>query len=180
MCSTPRTCGDGGRGTGARPGRSPGALLLLAACGGGSPKVNINVGSPAPAFLAVRTDGGMQDFPTAYAGKPLVIRFWADWCKYCEGEMKAIEAVYQRHKGKGLEVLAINAGQDKKTIDAFIKKIGVTYPALLDETSTIARSYGVVALPTTFFIDGKGIVRAKIVGEADEATFERHAVKLIQ
>jgi peroxiredoxin len=94
--------------------------------------------------------------------------------------MKAIEAVYQRHKGKGLEVLAINAGQDKATIDAFIKKIGVSYPALLDEKSTIARTYGVVGLPTTFFIDGKGIVRAKIVGEADEATFERHALELLQ
>ena len=94
--------------------------------------------------------------------------------------MKAIESVYQRHQGKGLQVLAINAGQDKATINAFIKKIGVTYPALLDEQSTIARSYGVVGLPTTFFIDGKGIVRAKIIGEADEATFERHALEMLQ
>jgi hypothetical protein len=77
--------------------------------------------------------------------------------------MKAIEAVYQRHKGKGLEVLAINAGQDKATIDAFIKKIGVSYPALLDEKSTIARSYGVVGLPTTFFIDGKALSAPKLL-----------------
>lgn len=154
--------------------------LLLAACGNDTPKANVNIGSIAPTFQTFRTDGGATHFPAAYFGKPLVVRFWADWCKYCEGEMKAIEAVYQRHKGKGLEVLAINAGQDKATIDAFIKKIGVSYPALLDEKSTIARSYGVVGLPTTFFIDGKGIVRAKIVGEADEATFERHALELLQ
>ena len=156
------------------------ALLLATACGKEAPKANINVGSIAPTFQTFRTDGGATHFPAAYFGKPLVVRFWADWCKYCEGEMQAIEAVYQRHKGKGLEVLAINAGQDKATIDAFIKKIGVSYPALLDEKSTIARSYGVVGLPTTFFIDGKGIVRAKIVGEADEATFERHALELLQ
>ena len=156
------------------------ALLLATACGKEAPKANINVGSIAPTFQTFRTDGGATHFPAAYFGKPLVVRFWADWCKYCEGEMKAIEAVYQRHKGKGLEVLAINAGQDKATIDAFIKKIGVSYPALLDEKSTIARTYGVVGLPTTFFIDGKGIVRAKIVGEADEATFERHALELLQ
>ena len=93
--------------------------------------------------------------------------------------MKAIETVYQANQGK-LQVLAINAGQDKATINAFIKKIGVTYPALLDENSAIARSYGVVGLPTTFFIDSKGIVRAKIVGEADEATFARHAQALLQ
>ena len=154
--------------------------FLLAACGNDAPKANVNIGSIAPTFQTFRTDGGATHFPAAYFGKPLVVRFWADWCKYCEGEMKAIEAVYQRHKGKGLEVLAINAGQDKATIDAFIKKIGVSYPALLDEKSTIARSYGVVGLPTTFFIDGKGIARAKIVGEADEATFERHALELLQ
>ncbi len=154
--------------------------LLLAACGDGSPKVNINVGSPAPAFLAVRTDGGMQDFPTAYAGKPLVIRFWADWCKYCEGEMKAIDNVYRRYHDKGLEVLAVNAGQDAKTVDAFMRRIGVSYPASLDENSAIARSYGVVGLPTTFFIDARGTVRGKVVGEADEATFERQALALLQ
>ena len=156
------------------------ALFLVAACGKEAPKANINVGSIAPTFQTFSADGGATHFPAAYFGKPLVVRFWADWCKYCEGEMKAIESVYQRHKGKGLAVLAINAGQDKATINAFIKKIGVTYPALLDEQSTIARSYGVVGLPTTFFIDGKGIVRAKIIGEADEATFERHALELLK
>lgn len=162
--------------------RLPALLLALAltACGGGEPAVNLNIGGIAPTFQTFRADGGATHFPAAFFGKPLVIRFWADWCKYCEGEMKAIENVYQRHKGQGLEVLAINAGQDKATIKAFIKKIGVSYPALLDENSAIARSYGVVGLPTTFFIDGKGIVRAKIVGEADEATFERQVEALLQ
>ncbi len=155
------------------------AALLLSACGNEAPKANINIGSIAPTFQTFRTDGGAEHFPAGYFGKPLVIRFWADWCKYCEGEMKAIETVYQANQGK-LQVLAINAGQDKATINAFIKKIGVSYPALLDENSAIARSYGVVGLPTTFFIDGKGIVRAKIVGEADEATFARHVQELLQ
>ncbi|MBS1129830.1 MAG: cytochrome biosis protein [Proteobacteria bacterium] len=155
------------------------AALLLSACGNEVPKANINIGSIAPTFQAFGADGSAVHFPAAYFGKPLVIRFWADWCKYCEGEMKAIEMVYQANRGK-LQVLAINAGQDKATINAFIKKIGVTYPALLDENSAIARSYGVVGLPTTFFIDGKGIVRGKIVGEADETTFARHVQELLQ
>lgn len=153
--------------------------LFLAACGSETPKANINIGSIAPTFQTFRADGGAEHFPAAYFGKPLVVRFWADWCKYCAGEMRAIEPVYRANQGK-LQVLAINAGQDKATINAFIKKIGVTYPALLDENSAIARSYGVVGLPTTFFIDGKGIVRGKIVGEADEATFTRYVRELLQ
>ena len=154
--------------------------LALAACSAEAPKANINVGSVAPAFHAQRTDSSAVDFPAAFTGRPLVIRFWADWCKYCEGEMKLIEHVYQRHQAAGLQIVAVNAGQDKKTVDAFMAKIGVSYPALLDEQSSIARSYGVVGLPTTFFLDAKGVVQAKIVGEADEATFEKHAMSLLK
>jgi len=153
--------------------------LLLAACGSETPKAKINIGSTAPAFQTSRIDGAAEQFPSAYAGKALVVRFWADWCKFCEGEMKAIEPVYRANQGK-LQVLAINAGQDKATVSAFMAKLGVSYPALLDENSAIARSYGVVGLPTTFFIDGQGIVRGKIVGEADEATFARHVQELLQ
>ena len=154
--------------------------LGLAACDSGAPAVQLKIGQPAPGFQTFAVDGAPVHFPGAFLGKPLVIRFWADWCRYCEGEMTAIESVYQRHRGQGLQVLAINSGQDKPTVAAFIKKIGVSYPALLDEQSKIARSYGVVALPTTYFVDARGIVRGKIVGEADVATFERQVVELLK
>ena len=154
-------------------------LVLLAACGG-EPAAKLNLGDPAPAFRTERLDGGSVDFPAATAGKPLVIRVWADWCKYCEPEMKAIEVVYQRHKDKGLEVYAVNAGQDKPTVAAFIKRLGVTYPVLLDEQSAIAKRYGVMGLPTTYFVDANGVVRGKVIGEADEAVFEQHALDLLK
>ncbi len=154
-------------------------LVLLAACGG-EQAAKLNLGDPAPAFRTERLDGGSVDFPAATAGKPLVIRFWADWCKYCEPEMKAIEVVYQRHKDKGLEVFAINAGQDKPAVAAFIKRLGVTYPVLLDEQSAIAKRYGVMGLPTTYFVDANGVVRGKVIGEADEVIFERHALDLLK
>lgn len=156
-----------------------GLLFLLAACGG-EQAARLNLGDPAPAFSTQRLDGVSVDFPSAAAGRPVVIRFWADWCKYCEPEMKAIDAVYRRHKDKGLEVFAINAGQDKATVDAFIRKLGVSYPVLLDEQAAIAKRYGVVGLPTTYFVDAKGVVRGKVIGEADEAVFERHALELLK
>ncbi len=154
-------------------------VVVLAACGG-EPAPKLNTGDAAPAFEAVRLDGTKARFPADFAGKPVAIRFWADWCKFCEGEMTAIETVYRRHKSLGLEVLAVNAGQDRETVAAFVQKIGIGYPALLDENSAIAKRYGVVGLPTTYFVDGSGIVRAKIVGEADAATFERHVLELLK
>ncbi len=156
------------------------AAFLLVACGSDKPPAKLNIGDIAPDFQTVRADGTPAQFPAAWAGKPLVIRFWADWCKYCEGEMKDIEKVYQRLKPHGLDVIAINAGQDKKTVVEFMKKLGVSYPALMDENSAIAKRYGVVGLPTTYFVDAKGVVRAKLIGEADEASFERAALEALK
>ena len=148
--------------------------LSLLGCDGGAPK--LNTGSPAPGFAATGLDGASVRFPEDFAGKPVVLRFWADWCRYCEGEMKAIDKVYQRRQG--LQVLAMNVGQDKESVAAFVKKIGISYPALLDETSAIARLYGVTGLPTTYFVGADGLIKAKVVGEADEATFDRFAGEL--
>ena len=155
-------------------------VLLLTACGSDTPPAKLNIGDIAPSFQTFRADGMPAHFPAAWAGKPVVIRFWADWCRFCEGEMQAIEKVYQRLKPRGLEVIAINAGQDRKTVAAFMQKIGVSYPALLDEESAIAKSYGVVGLPTTYFVDARGVVRVKLIGESDEAAFERAALELLK
>jgi cytochrome c biogenesis protein CcmG/thiol:disulfide interchange protein DsbE len=153
--------------------------LLLAACSG-EPPAKLNIGDAAPVFKTVRLDGAAVDFPAAYAGKPVVLRFWADWCKFCGPEMQLIDTLRQQYAGHGLSILAVNAGQDKATVETFMQKLGVSYPAAMDENSKIARSYGVVGLPTTYLIDGQGIVRGKIIGEADAAMFERHLQTLLK
>lgn len=152
---------------------------LLSSCGG-APPPKLNTGMAAPAFQTVQVDGTVVNFPAAFAGRPVVLRFWADWCKFCEPEMKLIDTLRQRHAERGLAILAVNAGQDKATVAAFMQKLGVGYPAAMDESSKIAKSYGVVGLPTTYLIDGAGIVRGKIIGEADAAMFERHVQILLK
>ncbi|MFN4148306.1 MAG: TlpA family protein disulfide reductase [Rhodocyclaceae bacterium] len=154
--------------------------LLLSACGGGEPPKNLNVGDIAPTFQTVRMDGMAVHFPAAWTGQPVVIRFWADWCRYCAPEMKLLDRIAARYRSQRLAVIAINVGQDRKTVTAFMQNLGVGYSSLLDEQSKVAKSYGVVGLPTTFFVDAKGVIRGKIVGEADEALFERHIQALLQ
>ncbi len=155
------------------------AALALTACDEGNTN-RLNPGDIAPAFAASSLGAVPFRFPDDLRGKPVVIRFWADWCRFCEGEMKAIERVWLRHKDQGLMVIAVNAGQNRQDVAAFISKIGVTYPALLDEKAAISRQYGVVALPTTYFVGADGRIRGKVLGEADEATFERLTVDLLK
>jgi cytochrome c biogenesis protein CcmG, thiol:disulfide interchange protein DsbE len=152
------------------------ALLLLAGCDGPAPR--LNNGDAAPTFRTVQLDGRAISFPEDLGGQPVVLRFWADWCRFCEAEMQAIERVVQRRPG--LRVWAVNVGQSRDKVAAFVTKIGIRYPALLDEQGAIARQYGVVGLPTTYFIGGDGRIRNKLIGEADEATFERLAAALLQ
>ncbi|MFN3885028.1 MAG: TlpA family protein disulfide reductase [Rhodocyclaceae bacterium] len=155
-------------------------VVLLAACGGSEPPKNLNVGDIAPTFQTVRADGMAAHFPAAWTGQPAVIRFWADWCRFCAPEMKLLDRIAARYRAQRLAVIAINVGQDKKTVTSFMERLGVGYPSLMDEQSKIAKSYGVVGLPTTFFVDAKGVIRGKIVGEADEALIERHIQALLQ
>lgn len=146
-------------------------LLLLAGCG--ESQNHPKNGDPAPGFLLEKLDGAQTRFPEQYRGRVVAVRFWADWCPFCEGEMKLLEPVYRKYKAQGLTILAINVRQDRTTAESFIAKLNISYDALLDFEGEVARSYGVNGLPTTFIIDGKGVLRSRILGESTPETFEQ-------
>lgn len=151
--------------------------LALSACGEGG--VQVAGGDAAPSFALTTLAGETIRFPEDLAGRAVVIRFWAAWCPYCEKEMKEIDPVAARLAAEGLSVLAVNVGQDRASVEAFVDRVAFRYPALLDEPAATARLYGVKGLPTTFFVLPNGKVRSRLVGEADAATFERLARELI-
>jgi cytochrome c biogenesis protein CcmG, thiol:disulfide interchange protein DsbE len=151
-------------------------LPLLAACG--SERVTIGNDEPAPAFELARLEGGTVTL-NEFQGQVVALRFWADWCPFCRHEMRELEPLYQQLHQHGLEILAVNVGQDRSRVERFLDRVQYSYPTLLDPESTIARRYGVIAIPVTYFIDRDGIVRGRILGESDNATFERMAAALL-
>ena len=101
-------------------------------------------------------------------GKVVLLNFWATWCVPCRKEMPAIEALYQRYKERGLEVLAISLDKiPAAPVEAFVKEVGVTYRIALDPSWGTARTYGVRGLPATFLIDRAGNVVLRELGERD-------------
>ncbi len=159
--------------------------LLLTACG--EQAAQLNRGDSPPSFslqrLMQQSDGerdrGILNFPEQLQGKIVAIRFWADWCPFCGPEMKAIEPVYQKYRTQGLEILAINVRQDHATARAFIRKLGISYNILLDADGQIARDYGVLGLPTTFFINRDGQLHNRIIGESTPEVFEKIVQELL-
>lgn len=153
------------------------SVLLLAGCGEeGRQPVN---GEPAPAFTLERLAGGKARFPDDYRGKTVAIRFWADWCPFCEGEMKQLEPVYRKYRDRGLVILAVNVRQDRDTAARFIERLHISYDTLLDLDGTVAREYGVMGLPTTFFVDRAGVLQTRILGESTPEMFEKIILELM-
>lgn len=152
--------------------------LFLVACGGEVAKTPAN-GAPAPVFQATTLAGSWAKVPADYAGKVVALRFWADWCPYCRKEMAELGPVHARLGGAGLEILAVNVAQDLDTVRRFVEPLGIAYPVLLDPEGAVARAYGVQALPVTWLLDRRGVVRGKIVGEATAAVFEARVRELL-
>jgi cytochrome c biogenesis protein CcmG, thiol:disulfide interchange protein DsbE len=153
-------------------------LLLALLTGCSSERTTVANEEPAPPFELERLAGGTIALDDL-RGQVVALRFWADWCPFCRREMRELEPVYQQFREQGLEILAVNVGQDRSRVQRFVDRVGYSYPTLLDPDSTIARRYGVIAIPVTFFIDREGIVRGRILGESDNATFERMAAPLL-
>ena len=122
-------------------------------------------GFPAPDFTLDTLEGSQMTL-TDFRGKVVMVNLWASWCPPCRAEMPAIEQIYQKNKAQGLEVLAVNTTyQDSESAAAqFVQDFGLTFPILLDRDGDMSKRYQLQALPTTYFIDRQGIIRAVIPG----------------
>ena len=137
------------------------------------------IGDPAPRVALNDIAGMKMTIPDSLKGKVVIVHFWAEGCSSCAREMPALESLYAGYKSKGLVVVAVNVGQQKDSVSAFIKKTGINYPVLLDPESIAARTYGVFGLPRTFFLDRAGRIKYKILGEASEKTLKKLALKIL-
>jgi peroxiredoxin len=147
------------------------AGLLLAGCGREPPQ--LAPGEPPPPFTLPALEGQPVALPADLQDQVVVVRFWADWCPFCKSEMQAIEPVYQAYRDRGLRVLAVNVRQDAKTAAAFVAPLEISYEVLLDGDGAVARAYGVSGLPTTFFLDRRGRLATRILGESTPEVFEQ-------
>jgi cytochrome c-type biogenesis protein len=102
-----------------------------------------------------------------FKGKALFLNFWATWCPPCRAEMPAMEAIYRRYRERGLEILAVDSGESRGEVAAFMEELGLTFPAMLDGDFRVSTLYDIQAFPTTFIINREGGIVTRIVGALD-------------
>ncbi len=145
--------------------------------------------APAPraGFLAPDFDLQTLDGQTVtlaqFRGQPVILNLWASWCPPCKAEMPAIQAMYSAYHEQGLVVLGLNmtSQDDLGNAQAFAQQAGVTFPVLLDRDGSVARRYEMRALPTTVFIDRKGVIQEVVVGgPLSESMLRSKALQLLE
>jgi thiol-disulfide isomerase/thioredoxin len=126
------------------------------------------VGKAAPEFSVPTLDGKPYSL-SALKGKPVLLDFWATWCTPCRKSMPAVEQISQEYKAQGLVVLGVNTGEDRDTVQAFLKQTPMAYPAVLSGESAILNDYQVTAYPTFVLIGGDGKIAAYEIGFGGES-----------
>ena len=98
------------------------------------------------------------------AGTITMLNFWATWCPPCKSEMPSIQKLDTAMKGTAFRIVAISVGETEKTVSAFIKNAGYTYPVFLDPQGSVGASFASQGIPTTYILDKNGKAIAGIVG----------------
>ena len=139
----------------------------------------VTAGKPSEASLDFRLKSvdGRKLGPKDFAGQVVVVDFWATWCVPCHVQARILEPLHRDFKGKGVQFLAANVGEDESTVRSFLKDKPFPYPVLLDPQDKISGQLGVVALPTLMVIDKKGKVAFFHTGVADGATLRKILTK---
>jgi thiol-disulfide isomerase/thioredoxin len=114
---------------------------------------------PAPALAGELLDGKPVAL-AVFAGRPVLVHFWATWCPICRAEQGSIDALA---RDVPVITVAMQSGSRAEVIQ-FLRKEDLSFPVLNDPDGVLAARWGVRAVPASFIVDGAGQIRYVEVG----------------
>jgi cytochrome c biogenesis protein CcmG/thiol:disulfide interchange protein DsbE len=136
------------------------------------------VGSVAPGFDLASLDGGRVDL-AELRGRPVIVNFWASWCRPCREEFPLLQEVADRHAGDGLAVVGIVYQDRTQPARAFMERYGATWTAAMDPDDRVANAYNILGPPETFFIGRDGRIVARHIGQLSAGSLEQKVAAII-
>jgi cytochrome c biogenesis protein CcmG/thiol:disulfide interchange protein DsbE len=137
------------------------------------------IGRLAPSFALKAVGSGETIDLARYRGKPVVLNFWATWCRPCWEEHPTLTAT-AKSVGDQVQFVGVVFQDDESKIVDFLRERGWAYPTLVDEKGKTAIAYGVGGVPETFFLDRKGNIVAKFEGPMSPQDLEVNLAKAMK
>ena len=133
----------------------------------------VNEGAVAPDFTLTSLDGEAVSL-SDYAGRPVLINFWASWCPPCREEFPVLAGARTAYLDDGFEVLGVTRNDQPDLSQKFVDEAGAEWPILPDGEDAAWELYGAVGLPTSYFVDGEGVVQRVHIGPVNEEQLAEH------
>ena len=131
--------------------------------------------TPAPDFTTYDIDDNSYKL-SDFQGKPVILNFWASWCGPCQMEMPDFQKKFEEY-GDDIHFMIVNMTDGvRETVEkasGFIAEKGFTFPVYYDVYQEAATTYGVMSLPTTYFIDAEGNFVAQGRGMLNEEALQQ-------
>lgn len=137
----------------------------------------LSAGRAAPEFTLHTLDGRQFDLRQALSRGPVLAVFFKISCPVCQFALPYVERMYQAYAGKNVTIVGVSQNTKADT-ETFLRQYGITFPVLLDDTSSypVSNAYGLTNVPTLFWIEGDGEIGLSSVGwsRADMEQINRH------
>jgi peroxiredoxin len=136
---------------------------------------------PARLDLTLKDLAGRDVSLESYRGKVLLINYWATWCAPCKVEIPGFKDLYDRYRGRGLQVIGIGVDEPAATMAPYARDMKIDYPLLVgkDREDALGAFGELVGVPTTVIVNRDGALCQRYVGFTRKATFEDVVKRLL-
>jgi thiol-disulfide isomerase/thioredoxin len=146
------------------PGTQPASALSQAVSPDlSTAKVGTRIGLTAPDFTLPTT--GEKEFKLSdYRGRNVILNFWATWCGPCRFEVPALKALQDKYNDGSIAIVAVNTLDNADSARSYAADNGLNFVIPIDPRGDVSSLYNIRGMPTTLFINAKGIITSIKIG----------------